>query len=172
MIKRLFFAAVWLFPLAAYAQTSEGVPSSPAEAVGAPAVSPVREPKDRGTEIRNLWAAGERKMAWKRANAWINREGNSAEAWTVGAELFYREGKYKKALSYAKKAISRSPQYADAYYVEGQAYEALKNPMDAANEYRAAMAAKKDFSEAKEALDRVMAQLDPSAGGGAVVVDK
>jgi tetratricopeptide (TPR) repeat protein len=83
----------------------------------------------------------------------------------VSAKLRYKEGRYKKCISLCDEALKKSPQNAEAYYWKGKAYESLGKPLEAANELRAALMAKRGYTEAEEALSKIQVKLaDPLAG--------
>lgn len=90
------------------------------------------------------------------------REKDSPRPWVeVGIKRF-QEKKYKGALSALKTALDKSPLCAEAYYWRGRSFEAMNKPLDAANEYRAALLAQEKYQEAQEALARVQLLLDSS----------
>ncbi len=110
-------------------------------------------------EIESLWDAGNKSRANRVLNSWMKQEKHSPYPWVESAALRFREKKYKNALALSKEALEKSPQCAEAYYWRGRSYEAMNKPLDAANEYRAALLAKAKYEEAQEGLDRVSAVL-------------
>lgn len=115
-------------------------------------------------EIVKLWENSQRGEAHKRVDHWMKEEKPSPFPWVAAARLKFLEGKYKAALSLAQDAINKSPSCAQAYYWRGRAYEAMKKPLDAGNEYRAAMIADKGYLEAQDGLKRVEALLESADG--------
>ena len=115
---------------------------------------------ERAQAIYKLWEEGSKREAFKNAKNWMKEEKGSSFPKVVMASLYFQKGKYKKCLRLCKKAIKKSPQIGEAYFWRGRAYEALKKPMEAANEYRAALYAKQEFYPAQEGLDRVLAKLN------------
>lgn len=113
----------------------------------------------RSFEIQALWDAGKKSKAEKLIDAWKKEEKDSPWPWVQEAALSVQEKKYKRALSLTKAALEKAPQCAEAYYWRGRSYEAMKQYLDAANEYRAALMGESQLSEAQEGLDRVSAQL-------------
>jgi tetratricopeptide (TPR) repeat protein len=116
----------------------------------------------KGTEIISLWKSGEKKEAKKLVNRWMDEDEKSAVPLVFSAILKFEEEEYKGCLSYTKKAIERDPHLAEAYFWRGRAYEAMGKYLEADNEYRAALAANKEFAEAQIRLNQVEAFM---AGG-------
>ncbi len=108
-----------------------------------------------GSEIRQLWDSGDKKAAEKRLRDWEDRDEKSGEPLVMAAIFQFEKKEFKKCLSLCEKALSRSPQLAEAYYWRGRAYEALDKPVEALNEYRAAVLAKGTFPAAEERIARV-----------------
>lgn len=77
----------------------------------------------------------------------------------IAARQRLQEGRYKKCISLSNKVLVKWPHMAEAYYLKGRAYEALKKPLEAANEYNAALMAQKEFDDAQQGLNRVLVQL-------------
>lgn len=112
----------------------------------------------RREKIQNEWKDGHDKEAQRLLKQWM-KEGATAQPWTLAAEHAYRDRQYKKALKWATKAIDKFPKDADGYYWRGMAYEALRNPLDAGNEFRAALMANPQLASAQAGLNRVLIQL-------------
>ncbi len=110
-------------------------------------------------EILKLWEGDQKPGALKQLSQWKSADKKTAGPWVLSARIAFDQKKYKKCLSYAETALEKSPQSAEAYYWRGRAYEALSNWMDAANEYRAALLADPNFSQATESLNRMNSQL-------------
>ena len=111
-------------------------------------------------EISKLLDEGKKLKARKKIEEWMKEEKKSPYPWTLGARFFCEKKRYKKCKSYAKKAIKKSPQVGEAYYWRGVAYENLGKPLEAANEFRAALYAKEGYFLAKNGLDRVTTELE------------
>ncbi len=124
-------------------------------------VLPVRA-GDQENEIVQLWNAKEHRKAERELEAWMEKEPKSAAPWVTAARLRFEEKRFKKCVSLGQAALKRSPQSADAYYWRGRAYEAMNQPLEAANEYRAALLADKDHAEARAGLDRASSLLGHS----------
>lgn len=139
------------------AETS--VPSTPSQALHLPEAVAV----DRMGEIRQLWTEGKKSEAQGKISEWIKKEKKNVLPWVLKTEFAFKDGRYKQALSLAEKALSKFPPDERLYFLRGQSYEALKNPMDAANEYRAALLLNKSNAEAQMALNKLMVTLDPSS---------
>lgn len=90
---------------------------------------------------------------------WMKEDKASAFPLVLSAYVNFQEKHFKKCVSLCDKAIDKQPDCADAYYWKGRALEAMKKPLEAASEYRTAMAAQKDFSDAKQAFERISAEL-------------
>jgi tetratricopeptide (TPR) repeat protein len=131
---------------------------APVEATG---VQTQLATQPKAAEINSLWEQGQKSKAKKSLSAWMDAEKNSPWPWVQAARISFDEKKYKRSLSYLKTALEKSPQCADAYYWRGRNYEEQKKPMDAANEYRAALLAQEKFEAAQEGLNRVLALLGP-----------
>lgn len=71
------------------------------------------------------------------------------------AQQYFDKKAYKKCISLCDKILDKEPRSADAYYWKGRAYEEQKKPLEAANEYQAAILARPDFQAANESLVRV-----------------
>lgn len=119
-------------------------------------------PRPEAAEIEALWNAGKKSQAERKLDRWMKQEKKSPWPWVQSAVLEYRQKKYKQSLARLKAALEKDPNCAEAYYWRGKNYEAQNKPMDAANEYRAALMAEAKFNEAQEALDRVLALLGSS----------
>jgi tetratricopeptide (TPR) repeat protein len=113
----------------------------------------------RAQEIEKLWDSKEKKKAESLLDEWMKKEKDAAGPWVMSAKLRLKEGRAKKSLSLCDTALKKSPQEAEAYFIKGKAYESLGKPLEAANEYRAALIARADYAEAKQALDKILAQL-------------
>ncbi|OVE76964.1 hypothetical protein BVX98_03950 [bacterium F11] len=114
----------------------------------------------RARQIYRFWEVKNKQKAFHEVRSWMKDEKTSPYPWLVGATLHFQEKRYKKCLKYCKKALKKKTQIGEVYFWRGRAYEALKKPMEAANEYRAALYAKQEFQPAQERLDRVLAQLE------------
>jgi len=127
--------------------------------------SPVlASPSEAEQEIRTLWAEGKKAQAEKKLDSWKVSNKKSPAPLILEAEFRYQEKRYSKCLSATERAIDKFPKSADAYYWRGKAFEALNKPMEAANEYQAALMAKTTRPDARESLARVLAQLGNSSG--------
>jgi Tfp pilus assembly protein PilF len=82
-----------------------------------------------------------------------------AASFVAKAQSAFNDKAYKKCISYSKKALDRAPQTPEAYYWKARGFEAIGKPLEAANEYRAALLAKKGYTEAQDGLNRVTSQL-------------
>lgn len=132
------------------------------ETVAAPAENDSSDP--RRIEIERLWAEGRTRDALRRVKEWRKKERESPWPWVVEGELFFRQQRYKKAVRRLDRALELAPQMAEAYYWRGRAYEAMGKPLDAANEYRAAMMAGEPDTRSQKALERVLIGLRPTDG--------
>ena len=139
-------------------------PESPAQLLGLPQAHTknlIPTPED---EILALYDSGKKRKAFRAVNEWIKQEKKKPAPYVTAAHLYFKSGKPKKCLKYAKKALKKMPQHAVAFYWKGRAYEALDKPMEAANEYQAALFAREEYRKAKEGLDRVLALLNGEGG--------
>ncbi len=78
------------------------------------------------------------------------------------AQMFFEKKSYKKVITVCDRILDKDPRSADAYYWKGRALEAQSKPLDAANEYKAALIAREEFPEARDGLSRVSSILAPS----------
>lgn len=114
----------------------------------------------KSAEIEALWEAGQKSQAQNKVEKWMEEEKKSPWPWVQAASLSFRQEKLKRSLAYVNTALEKSPLCADAYYWRGRIFEAQKKPLDAANEYRAALIAEQKYQEAQDALARVLALLE------------
>jgi tetratricopeptide (TPR) repeat protein len=68
---------------------------------------------------------------------------------------FYKKGAYDKAIDWELQATRYVPDYYDAFFVLGQAYEKKGDKAKAIAAYKSALKGKADFKEAKDALARL-----------------
>lgn len=156
-MKRRTFLALLLGLSAVGSLAAKGRhPSPPIDQVDTAAVV-VRS--DRAQEIVVVWNRGGHDEARRRAKEWRKANKKDVSAWLISAEVAIWSGDPKKALKFGKKALSLAPHSAEAYAVRGRAFEALEKPLEAANEYRAALLAESQFPPAQNGLDRVLARL-------------
>lgn len=113
-------------------------------------------------EIMNLWKQNNKKAARRAVKKWMKKEKKSSLPWLMAGVLSYSDGRYKRTLSLCAKALEKAPLFRECFYWRGRAFEALNKPLEAANEYQAALAGGAPFSLAKAALDRILTQLGPS----------
>lgn len=126
------------------------------------AEEPALKSQPAAVEIEALWQEGRKADAEKRLAKWLKAEKTSPWPLVQSAVLLYREKRYKKSNAVLSDALERSPNCAEAYFWRGKNYEALNKPMEAANEYRAALMAEEKFYDAQEALNRVLTLLGSS----------
>lgn len=107
-------------------------------------------------EILELWKSGKKREARSKLNKWKSAQKKSAEPWVVAAQFEFEEGRYKKCITMAQKALERNPLAADAYYWKGRSFEAMNKPMEAANELKAAILGQTSAQDAQLTLDRVL----------------
>ncbi|MGH2563751.1 MAG: tetratricopeptide repeat protein [Ginsengibacter sp.] len=71
------------------------------------------------------------------------------------AIALYDLGKYKEALEVLKRAVTVQNNFDEGYYWMGKCYEKLGNKEDAIQSYQTALLYDNNFSEAREALDKL-----------------
>lgn len=113
-------------------------------------------------EIVDLWEGGKKRKAIRTLRKWEKEAPDKPGPYVATARLKFLQKKYKSCLRACKKALKKDPNNADAYYWRGRAYENLEKPLEAANEYSAALRARKGFKEALDGLNRVKSQLEKS----------
>ena len=136
-------------------------PASLAGGLGLPTISLQGREGDRQTmsEIADLAHQKRNSEADKKLKVWMKKDAKSPVPFVLAGTLAYERKQYKRCLSYCEKALSRDPQFADAYYWRGKAFEALGKPMEAVNEYRAALLSKPDHAQAKASLSALASSL-------------
>jgi tetratricopeptide (TPR) repeat protein len=110
-------------------------------------------------ELENLLAQNDRKGAEHLVDGWLKAEPKSPWPLVAEARLAYHEKRFKNGLAFVNKALTKWPQCSPAYFWRGRLYEALQRPLDAANEYRAALLSDDPYPAAQPELDRVLASL-------------
>ena len=73
------------------------------------------------------------------------------------AIALYDLGKYAEALEVLKKAVTIQNNFDEGYYWMGKCYEKLGREDDAIQSYQTALLYDKNFTEAREALDKIKA---------------
>ncbi|MCB4756474.1 MAG: tetratricopeptide repeat protein [Elusimicrobia bacterium] len=168
-MKRSFFLVFLLSTGAVVSAVAEDrkPPENLSGALGTPVVgSSGRTASNlKRDEIRQLLQAGKTSKAQKELDRWMGQDKKSPEPWVLAGTLQFEKKKYKKCLSFCAKALSKSPQCAEAYFWRGRAYEALGKTLEALNEYRAAVKAKPGYSEAQDALTQLSNQLGEGEAG-------
>lgn len=76
-------------------------------------------------------------------------------AYREKAIAMYDMGKYEDAIKVLDKAVTLQNNFDEGYYWRGRSLEKLNKPTEAADEYRAALKYAPDFTEAKDALNRL-----------------
>ncbi len=74
------------------------------------------------------------------------------------AIALYDLGKYDEAIIVLKRAVTVQNNFDEGYYWMGKCYEKLNRKADAIQSYQTALLYDKNFSEAKEALDKLNSQ--------------
>jgi tetratricopeptide (TPR) repeat protein len=85
----------------------------------------------------------------------IKRDWKFTDAYIEKGILFFHSKKYDQAQNVFQMAITVSNTYPDAYFWLGRCYEAKGNKDEAIIYYQQAIALDKDFSEAKERIDKL-----------------
>ena len=110
-------------------------------------------------ELDNLLAQNDSRAADHFVKDWMKADAKSPWPLVGAARLAYYERHFRKGLSFVNDVLNKWPQCAPAYFWRGRLYEALKRPLDAANEYRAALLSTDPYPAAQPELDRVLASL-------------
>jgi tetratricopeptide (TPR) repeat protein len=110
-------------------------------------------------ELDRLLAQNDTRVADRFVQDWIKAEPKSPWPLVGAARVAYQQKRFKKGLSFVNKALNKWPQCSPAYFWRGRLYEALQRPLDAANEYRAALLSDDPYPAAQPELDRVLASL-------------
>ncbi len=85
----------------------------------------------------------------------IRRDWKFTDAYIEKGILFFHQKKYDEALNIFQMATTVSNTYPDAYYWLGRCYEATGKKEEAVIYYQQALALDKDFSEAKDRIDKL-----------------
>lgn len=150
-------------PWGAVSIKGEPVAQNPSEFVNLPNTNLTSTPSSNRQKIEELWAQNKKRQAEKLLNKWMDEESESPFPWVAAGNLRFLDRNYKKAISLYTAALKKSPDCGEAYYGRGQAQEALKNYLEAANEYQAALIAGQSYPSAQDALARVKSILDPQS---------
>lgn len=141
--------------------TEESEPTASPEELIRPDDTEAFPTSERGAAILDLWEH-RRKEAWRKIDDWMDEEKSSAQPWLVAARVCYLEKRYKRSLKMAQRALDKAPQNPAGYYWRGRAFEAMDKPLEAVNEYRAALMAQENFVQAREGINRVTSLLKSS----------
>jgi len=159
MARRTFwpvFAAVGIFTLqGGFSEEKKALPKSAPAFLQLPHVEQQDQQADRRSAILRLWQDGKKKDAFKQLNRWLDENKKSPAPSLLASQLYSEEKEFKKALAMANRVLKNWPEDADAYYWKAKAYEGLNKPVEAANEYQAALRARDEFPQAEEGLKRV-----------------
>ena len=79
-------------------------------------------------------------------------------AYREKAIALYDLGKYDEALQTLKRAVTIQNNFEEGYYWMGKCYEKLQQPDDAIQSYQNALLYDKNFTEAREALDKLQSE--------------
>jgi tetratricopeptide (TPR) repeat protein len=85
----------------------------------------------------------------------IKEDYNFADAFMEKGEILYNQKQYEEALKIFVLTKNNNNSFADAYFWTGKCLEALGKTGPAALEYERAFALDKDFTQAKEAMERL-----------------
>ncbi len=83
---------------------------------------------------------------------------NYMPAYVEKAMVFYDSGRYDEALKVLNRAVTLQNKFDEGYYWRGRCLEKLNKPGEAVEEYRMALMYSPDYTEAKEALERLQAK--------------
>src|SRR5258706_1611529 len=101
---------------------------------------------------------------------WLALAGQAVDIPLTTAKDFYRQGmslmragKYEDALPFFREAADKQPEYPDAYYGRGLAYNALRLYAKACVDFSKAIELKADYAEAYTAGGRACLSLAPGS---------
>lgn len=79
-------------------------------------------------------------------------------AYREKAIAYYNEGKYEDALKVLKRSVTIQNNFDEGYYWMGKCYEKLNRKNDAIESYQNALLYDKNYSEARDALDKLQSK--------------
>ncbi|MCX5784889.1 MAG: tetratricopeptide repeat protein [Elusimicrobia bacterium] len=100
-------------------------------------------------------AQGDYQAAETYINKAIQLNESNPECYVAHGRVYLAQGEYDKALYKFNLALANDGTYAPAYYWKGRAFELGKNERSAAEMYRKALEADREFLMAGEALKRL-----------------
>lgn len=99
--------------------------------------------------------AGEKTKAIGLFDRSLSVDYNYMPAYLEKAMVFYDSGKYDEALKVLNRAVTLQNRFDEGHYWRGRCLEKLDKPGEALEEYRMALMYSTDYTEAKEALERL-----------------
>lgn len=98
---------------------------------------------------------GDKKKAINYFDSSLHLDFTYMYAYREKAIALYDLGKYDEALQTLKRAVTIQNNFEEGYYWMGKCYEKLRQPDDAIQSYQNALLYDKNFTEAREALERL-----------------
>lgn len=107
--------------------------------------------------IKGIYYAniGEGKQAIAQFDSCIRRDWKFTDAYREKGIVLFHQGKYADALEVFQMTVKVSNTYADGYFWIGRCYEATGHKEEATLFYQRALALDKDFTEARERIQRL-----------------
>lgn len=125
----------------------------------------VLQEKFKGTEreafyIRGLYHTytGDKPTAIELFDKCLQFDYNYMPAYLEKAIAFYDQAKYEEALKVLDKAVTLQNKFDEGYFWKGRCLEKLNRPDEAIEEYRTALLYSPDYTDAKDALERLHAK--------------
>ncbi|HVU53434.1 MAG TPA: tetratricopeptide repeat protein [Puia sp.] len=107
--------------------------------------------------IKGIYYAniGQGKQAIVQFDSCVGRDWKFTDAYREKGIVLFHQGKYSEALDVFQMAVRVSNTYADGYFWIGRCYEATGHKEEATLFYQRALALDKDFTEARERIQRL-----------------
>lgn len=100
----------------------------------------------------------EPKLAISNLDSCLDLDFTYMYAYREKAVAYYNQGKYEDALKVLKRSVTIQNNFDEGYYWMGKCYEKLNRKNDAIESYQNALLYDKNYSEARDALDKLQSK--------------